>query len=207
MSRGTRRLAAAPRPAFCAARRPSASSRKCRRICAKPFAYADRGAALHVAMALLLDDSGASLDEPRRRDDRQLHDHARRCRERPAAGLRLCGRAPRRARGRVLPRAARQIPDHRRRLRYVRPDCPHRRHHPRRSISSSAPACASSRSIPTATRMSSTRSSCLCRGRAPLVHEFFAGVDEHHPDDRAAAVDRAGRRDGVVDHGDARRAR
>ena len=60
--RPTRRSAAASRRAFCAARRPSASSRKCRRICAKPSAYADRGTALHAAMVLLLDDSGHSLD-------------------------------------------------------------------------------------------------------------------------------------------------
>ena len=37
--------------------------------------------------------------------------------------------------------------------------------------------------------------------------EFFAGVDRHRPDDPAAAVDRAGRRDGLLRQGDARRAR
>ena len=45
----------------------------------------------------------------RRQDDRELHVHGRRCRERVAAGLRLCGSAPQHPRGRILPRAARRV--------------------------------------------------------------------------------------------------
>ena len=46
----------ASRRGFCAARRPSASSRKCRRHLRKSSAYADRGTALHAAMALCIDE-------------------------------------------------------------------------------------------------------------------------------------------------------
>ena len=41
--------------ASCAARHPSASSRKCRRYLRKSSAYAERGTALHAAMALLIE--------------------------------------------------------------------------------------------------------------------------------------------------------
>ena len=48
-------------------------------------------------------------------------------------------------------------------------------------------ACASSRSFPTATRISLTRSCCFTpRPRATRLPEFFAGVDNYRPDDPAA---------------------
>ena len=54
--------AAASRRGFCAARRPSVSSSRCRRYLRKASSYADRGTALHSAMALLIENA-ATLDD------------------------------------------------------------------------------------------------------------------------------------------------
>ena len=75
------------------------------------------------------------------------------------------------------------------------------------STSNSAPACAFSRSTRTATRTCHQRAAAvLRRGRAPLASRIFCRRRQHRPDHPAAAVDRARRRNGVLRRGHARRA-
>ena len=126
----------------------------------KSSAYADRGTALHAAMALLIE----------RRRALSRASSARRStatRSRATTSRTRCGRLYAYVEALLdtpgaeyLPRAARRLSDHRRRLRHCRPASSASAARSTSSISNSAPACASSRSIRTATRMSSTRSCC-----------------------------------------------
>ena len=126
----------------------------------KSSAYADRGTALHAAMALLdrarMFASTTSLAQTIdnytiTRDDienalRPVLAYVDALLDAPGAEYYLEQRVA--------------FPDHRRRLRYLRPDRPHRQHYPRDRFQIRQPACAFSRFIPTATRTSSTRSFC-----------------------------------------------
>ena len=139
----------------------------------KASAYAERGTRAPSAMALLIDENGALRDLVGEtinnytitRDDvenalRPVLAYVEALLDAPGAEY--------------LPRTSRRLSDHRRRFRYLRPDCPHRQHHPRHRFQVRQPACASSRFIPTVTRTSSTRNSCSTpRPRATRCRNFL----------------------------------
>ena len=153
----TRRSAAASRRASCAVRRPSAWSRKCPHICAShprtpiaarrsmprwPFSSRTK-VPLAGIVGEKIDSYVITLDDV----ENAL---------RPV--LAYVESAPRPPRRRIFPRTPRYLSHRPRRLRDVRPDRPHRQHRPRNRFQIWRRACAFSRSIPTATRTSSTHS-------------------------------------------------
>ena len=126
----------------------------------KSSAYADRGTALHAAMARLIE-SECSLDDlvGKTIDNYTITRDDVENALRPA--LRLCGRAPRYARGRVsTSNSASRFPTIAGAFGTADLHRSHRQHHPRGRFQIRQPACASSRFIPMATRTSSTRSCC-----------------------------------------------
>ena len=125
----------------------------------KSSAYADRGTALHTAMARLIEGEcsfddlvGKTIDGYTfTRDDvenalRPAYTYVDALLNTPGAEY--------------LPRTARRVSHHRRRLWYCRSHRSHRQRHPRCRFQIRQPACAFSRFIPMATRTSSTRSCC-----------------------------------------------